>query len=62
MKIGNVQVGQIFELVKSIGAMLRSFSQLASPAGGINMDPTVWLDGARPTPKYVRKIMMSHQQ
>jgi len=23
--------------------------------GGINRDPTVWLDGARPHPKYVFK-------
>ncbi len=27
--------------------MLRLFLQLASPARGLNEDPTVWLDGAR---------------
>ncbi len=32
--------------------------QLSSP-GCINKDPTVWLDGARPPPKYIFKIKMS---
>jgi hypothetical protein len=39
--------------------MLRSFSPPASPARGINKDPPVWLDGARPPPKYVFKNNMS---
>ncbi len=36
--------------VKSIRAMLRLFFP-----GGINKDPTVWLDGARTPPTYVFK-------
>jgi len=31
---GNVQVGEIFEFVKSIRVMLTSFSRLALPARG----------------------------
>jgi hypothetical protein len=34
MASGYVYVGQIFEFVESIGAMLRSFSRLALPANG----------------------------
>jgi hypothetical protein len=49
------QVGQIFEFVESIGAMLRLFSRLALLARGINKGPSVLLDGARPPPKYVFK-------
>jgi hypothetical protein len=33
-KMGDVLVGQIFEFAESIAGMLRSFSQLALPAGG----------------------------
>jgi hypothetical protein len=40
------------QFVKSIGAMLRSFSLPALPARGINEDPTCWLDGARPSRKF----------
>ncbi len=50
-----VQVGQIFEFVKSIGATLRSLSQLLYCPRDINKDSNVWLDGARPLPKYVLK-------
>jgi hypothetical protein len=32
-KMGDVLIGQIFEFVESIADMLRSFSQLALPAG-----------------------------
>ncbi len=45
--------------VESIEAMLRSFFQPAKSAGGINMDPTLWLNEARPPPKYVFKDNMS---
>jgi hypothetical protein len=41
---------------ESIGA-IRSY-HFASQ-GGINKDPTVWLDGARPPPKYIFKNNMS---
>ncbi len=49
----NDQVGQIFELDKCIGAMLRPFFQQALPARHTNKDPTVWLEGARPPPMNV---------
>ncbi len=50
---GNVQVGQILNFFESIGAMLRSFLPNGiAGQGGINKDPTVWLDGVRPPPKY----------
>ncbi len=39
--------------------MLRSFSQTALLARGINKDLTVWLDGARLPHKYVFKNNMS---
>ncbi len=55
----NVQVCETFEFVKSIGAMLRSFSRSALLARGIHKDYTTWLDGARPSPKYVLKNNMS---
>jgi hypothetical protein len=55
----NVQAGGFFALFESIGATLRSFSQPALPARGINKDPTLLLNGARPTPKYVFKNNMS---
>ncbi len=35
--------------------MLRSFSWPAKLARGINKDPTVWVDGARPHPDYIFK-------
>jgi hypothetical protein len=35
--------------------VLRSFSQLASPARGFNEDPTVLIDGAGSPPNYVFK-------
>jgi len=48
------------KLVESIGAMHKSFSQVALLArGGVNKDSTVWLDGARPPPKYAFKNNMS---
>ncbi len=42
-------------------AMLRSFSQAAwlSQPGGINNDPTIWLDGAGPPPSYQISNYMS---
>ncbi len=39
---------EIFELVKSIGAKLRLFSELALTPDGIKKNPTVWVDGERP--------------
>jgi hypothetical protein len=39
--------------------MPRSFFQPAKSAGGINMNPTVWLNEARPAPKYIFKNNMS---
>ncbi len=56
---GNVQVGQIFEFDKSTGHLLGSFSRLALSARGFDKDPTIWLDGAGPTPKYILKNNMS---
>ncbi len=56
---GNALVGQIFEFNKSIGPLLGSFSRLALSARGFDKDPTIWLDGAGPTPKYVFKNNMS---
>jgi hypothetical protein len=35
------------------------FSDRLCEPGGINMDPTLWLNGARPSPKYVFKNNMS---
>jgi len=43
------------ELVKSDGAMLRSFYQTALLARGFNKDNTVWLGGAIRPPKYIWK-------
>jgi hypothetical protein len=57
-KVGNLWVGWILKFVKFIGAMPRSFSQPALPAGGINKDLTVLIDGARPHPKYIFKNYM----
>jgi hypothetical protein len=37
VKNGNVQVGQILELAKSIGAMIRSFSCPAKLARGVSI-------------------------
>jgi hypothetical protein len=45
-------------LVESTRAMSRSFSRPALPAGGIDTDPTVWLDGAKSPLKYVFKNNM----
>jgi hypothetical protein len=39
--------------------VLRSFSRLALSARGLNKDPTVWLDGARPIPNYQLSNYMS---
>ncbi len=55
----NVQAGGFFALFESIGATLRSFSLSALPARGLNKDPTLLLNGARPPPKYVFKNNMS---
>jgi hypothetical protein len=42
-----------------MGALIRSFSQLAAQAKGTIREPTVWQDGARPPPKYVFKNKVS---
>jgi MFS-type transporter involved in bile tolerance (Atg22 family) len=55
----NDQDGQIFGLYRSIGALLRPFFQQVLPARHTNKDPTVWLDGARPPPKYISQNNMS---
>ncbi len=62
LSLSNFWVCQIFEFVKSIGAMLRSFSQLAFLAKSINKDLTVCLDGARLYPKYVFKNNIQFDQ
>ncbi len=54
-QFGNVQVGQILELVESIGVMLASFSGLLLLVRGIDKDATVRLDEARPPPMYIFK-------
>jgi hypothetical protein len=53
--IGNVHFGQIFEFVKSNGAMPISFSQPAFPAMGYQAG---YYCLARPPPKYVFKNNM----
>jgi hypothetical protein len=54
LSFGNVLVGRIFEFVKLELCSDHFPSWLHQPEG-INKDPTVWLDGARPPPKYVFK-------
>ncbi len=49
---GNIRVGQFFVFGKS---MLISFPIWLHLPRGFNKDPTVRLDGARPSPKYVLK-------
>jgi hypothetical protein len=54
--VGNVCVGQFFKFVKSTGeVMFRSFFEPTLLVRGINKDPTIWLDRARPPPKYVSR-------
>jgi hypothetical protein len=49
----HARVDHNFELVKSIGALLRSLSRPSFPARGIKNSHTNWLDGAKPPLKYV---------
>ncbi len=50
---------KIFEFAESIRAMLISISWQALQPIGYQKDPTIWLYGARPPPKYFFKNNMN---
>ncbi len=50
---------EFLSLSNPLEVCLDHFTGQLSSSGCINKDPTVWLDGARPPPKYILKIKMS---
>ena len=56
LSIGNVIVGQIFEFVESNGARSDHFPGWLPRSGGIKKDHAIWVDRARPIPKFVFRV------